>query len=369
MGHSVGELAAMCVAGGVSLDDGLRLVAARGRLMQALPPGGVMASVMADEARVREAMAGREDRVAVAALNAPGQVVISGDGVAVAEVTARLEATGVKTKTLTVSHAFHSPLMKPMLAEYERLVRQTRFSPPSIRFVSCVDSALSGVELTQPEYWLRNVIDPVRFVAGMEALAAEKVNACVEVGPHPVLLGMGRQCAPDDDGIEWLPSLRKDGDGWQTLLGSVARLYARGAAIDWRSFDAPYARRRLSVPTYAFTEKEYWLRSLARPADMDAQTGASRSAEGVRHAAGAQDERAAGPAPTPQVRGERASARYAGTGLPCSTSHPAIAPATFLTVGRLRTRARHSSRRGVAPVINAPLRSPKSCAMKKAMSA
>ena len=142
MGHSVGEIAAMCVAGGVTLDDGLKLIAARGRLMQALPAGGVMTSVMADETRVLEALAGSEETVAIAAINAPSQVVISGAGTAIAEIAARLTADGIKTKALTVSHAFHSPLMKPMLAEYERVVGEISFSPPRVPLVSCVDGEL-----------------------------------------------------------------------------------------------------------------------------------------------------------------------------------------------------------------------------------
>ena len=224
----------MCVAGGVSLDDGLKLIAARGRLMQALPAGGVMTSVMADETRVLEALAGSEETVAIAAINAPSQVVISGAGTAIAEIAARLTADGIKTKALTVSHAFHSPLMKPMLAEYERVVREIRFSPPRVPLVSCVDGVLASDEVTRPEYWLRQVLEPVRFAAGMATLEREHVTACIEIGPQPILLGMARQCVSDDGGIEWLPSLRKDSDSWLTLLDSVSRLYVRGAGIDWR---------------------------------------------------------------------------------------------------------------------------------------
>ena len=266
MGHSVGEITAMCVAGGIGLDDALTLVAARGRLMQALPPGGVMSSVMVGELRAREAIAGREDRVAIGAINAPGQVVISGDGVAVAEITGRLSAEGVKTKPLIVSHAFHSPLMNPMLAEYGRIIDRVRFSQPSIQVVGCVTGALAGAEMMRRDYWLRNVSDPVRFADGMRALEAAGVTVCVEIGPHPVLIGMGRQCVADDTSIEWLPSLRKDNPSWPVLLDSLATLYCRGAAIDWRAFDAPYVRERVPVPTYAFTDKEYWVRGLADPA-------------------------------------------------------------------------------------------------------
>ena len=219
----------MCVAGGVSLDDGLKLIAARGRLMQALPAGGVMTSVMADE----DARPGGDRRLGRNGRHCRDQrarqVVISGAGTAVAEISARLTANGIKTKALTVSHAFHSPLMKPMLAEYERVVREIRFSPPRVPFVSCVDGVIVSDEMTRPDYWLRQVMEPVRFAAGMRTLEAEGVGACIEIGPHPVLLGMGRQCVSDDAKIEWLPSLRRDADDWRTLLASVARLYERGS--------------------------------------------------------------------------------------------------------------------------------------------
>ena len=272
MGHSVGEIGAMCVAGGISLDDGLTLIAARGRLMQALPAGGTMTSIMADERRVAEALAGSEALVAIAAINAPAQVVISGAGAAVDEIAARLSADGVKTKALTVSHAFHSPLMRPMLAEYERVVRDIRFTVPRIPLVSGVTGEVAGEELTRPEYWLRNIMDPVRFVAGMRALEREQVGVYLEVGPHPVLLGMGRQCVDDEAAATWLPSVRKD-DSWQALLGSVAKLYVQGAPLDWRGFDAPYSRARVAVPPYAFGGKQHWLKRLrdAAHAPVDGQ--------------------------------------------------------------------------------------------------
>ena len=261
LGHSVGELAAMCVAGGLSLDDGLKLVAARGRLMQALPPGGTMLSVMAAEDRVLKAIAGREDLVAIAAINAPGQIVISGAGTTVADIGKDMAAEGIKTKALTVSHAFHSPLMKPMLEEYERVVRQIRFMPPSIPLVSCVDGVVTD-EITSPRYWLRQVMEPVRFTTAMKSLQEKKVTACVEIGPKPVLLGMGRQCVPEDaaEAIAWVPSMRADADNWQTMAAGVSALYVQGATVDWKGFDAPYARTRVSVPGYAFDARQHWLK-------------------------------------------------------------------------------------------------------------
>jgi acyl transferase domain-containing protein len=272
MGHSVGEIAALCVAGGISLHDGLQLIAARGRLMQALPAGGTMASVMADESRVLAAIAGAEELVAIAAVNAPDQVVISGDGAAVAEIAARLTADGIKTKSLTVSHAFHSPLMKPMLADYERVVRTLGFSAPRVPFVSCVDGDFVHAEVTRPGYWLRQVMEPVRFASGMSTLDRERIAAYIEIGPHPVLLGMARQCVPDANAV-WLPSIRRDQDAWQTLLGSIATLYVHGGRIDWRGFDAPYARVRPVVPGYDFNPKPYWLKKLPRLQGDDVASG------------------------------------------------------------------------------------------------
>ncbi len=270
MGHSVGEIAALCVAGGVSLDEGLTQIAARGRLMQALPAGGSMTSVMADEARVSAAIAGAEDLVAIAAINAPEQVVISGDGAAVAEISARLSADGIKTKSLAVSHAFHSPLMRPMLAEYERVIRQIRFMPPRLPLVSCVEGELVQADVTRTDYWLRQVMEPVRFVTGMKTLQREQVTAFVEIGPNPVLLGMGRQCLSDSGTAVWLPSMRRDSDTWQTLLGSLSTLYAAARRSTGRASIAPYWRQRRAVPGYDFSRKQDWLKGMPR-LDVDSR--------------------------------------------------------------------------------------------------
>jgi len=300
MGHSVGEIAAMCVAGGLSLDHGLTLVAARGRLMQALPVGGVMTSVMADEARVQAAIENVRDTVAIAAVNAPGQVVISGAEAAVAEISARLTADGIKTRALTVSHAFHSPLMKPMLADYERVVRSLKFSAPVIPLVTCVDGAIAGEELTRPDYWLRQVMEPVRFVTGMKVLEAEGVGAYVEIGPHPVLIGMGRQCVVDESQSIWVPSLRKGADPWRTILDGVGRLYEHGADVDWHRFDAPYRRARVSVPAYAFGEREYWLRHVPVLGEVEASSASVQDTPDSTSPQSYELAWQAQPAPTPK---------------------------------------------------------------------
>ncbi len=260
VGHSVGEITAMCAAGGISLDDAVRLIAARGRLMQALPSGGAMTSIMAPEARVVAAIAGYGDRVSIAAVNGPAQIVISGEAEAVDQIATRLRADGVKTKSLVVSHAFHSALMRPMLASYEEVVRTIRFSRPEISLVSGVHGRVADAEILEPAYWLRNVADAVRFTDGMRTMDELKVNVFLEAGPQPVLIGMGRQCVADSDAERlWLASIRKDSDPWASLLSSVGSLYTAGVEIDWTRFDSAYARRRVTLPAYPFARKRHWI--------------------------------------------------------------------------------------------------------------
>jgi FkbH-like protein len=258
LGHSIGELTAMCVAGGLSLEDAVTVVAARGRLMQALPAGGAMTSIMATEERVAPALAGYEDRVALAAINGPDQVVISGDASAVAEIAQRFTAEGVRSRSLVVSHAFHSPLMKPILDEYAAVLARVRFSRPSTTFVSSVIAGVADAELVSKDYWLRNVLDTVRFADAVRSADALDVSAYLEMGPQPVLLALSQQCLPDEERL-WLPSIRKDGEAWPALTSALARMHATGFDMDWRGFDRPYARRRVSIPSYPFAGRRYWI--------------------------------------------------------------------------------------------------------------
>jgi acyl transferase domain-containing protein len=263
MGHSVGEYVAACVAGVFSLEDGLKLIAARGRLMQALPCGGAMAAVFADEDTVARAIVPFADRVSVAAINGADNIVISGDGAAIRSIFEQLRAQGIKAKALNVSHAFHSPLMEPMLDEFEQIAAQVKFSAPTVRLISNVTGRAVTTEVTQPAYWRKHVRAAVRFAASIETLQQLGCSAFVEIGPSPTLLSMGQRCL-DDDRAVWLPSLRPGQDDWQTILTSLARLYVQGAPVDWRSFDQPYARRKLALPTYPFQRERYWLATAPR---------------------------------------------------------------------------------------------------------
>ncbi|ARV59085.1 polyketide synthase [Nostocales cyanobacterium HT-58-2] len=257
MGHSVGEYVAATVAGIFSLEDGLKLIAARGRLMQKLSGNGEMVSLLASAAQVAQAIKDN-DLVSIAAINGPESTVISGEREAVRTVVAELEQKGIKTKRLKVSHAFHSALMQPMVAEFRQVVKQVTFHQPKLNFISNVTGAQERVLPTNPEYWVEHVLKPVRFASGMEALHRQGVEIFVEMGPAPILLGMGRQCLPSDYGT-WLPTLHPEQSDWQGLLQALGQLYVRGVAVDWAAFHRDYAHRQVDVPTYPWQRERYWI--------------------------------------------------------------------------------------------------------------
>ncbi|MEI2579700.1 SDR family NAD(P)-dependent oxidoreductase [Scytonema sp. PRP1] len=262
MGHSVGEYVAATIAGVFSLEDGLKLIAERARLMQALPEEGAMVAVFAPVTQVEAAIEIYCQDVSIASINGPENIVISGKRQAVELVVTNLKANGVETRQLRVSHAFHSPMMEPMLAAFEQIAAQVTFSSPKIDFISNVTGGLSTTEIITPEYWCHHVRQPVRFASGMEKLAELGYQVFVEIGPKPTLLGMGRNCiANSQNQVEhlWLPSLHPGQDNWQQLLQSLGELYVRGLPVDWSSFERDYHRRRLPLPTYPWQQQRYWV--------------------------------------------------------------------------------------------------------------
>ena len=258
MGHSVGEYAAACLAGVFSLEDGLELIAARGRLMQSLPAGGAMVSVRADEATVAAHVEPYRAEVAIAAINGPQSTAIAGAGAAVQQVVDALQAQDIKTTELRVSHAFHSPLMEPILSAFAQVAEGITYHAPNRAIISNVTGQAMTDDVATPDYWVRHLRQAVRFFDGMTALQEMRVDAFVEIGPRPTLLGLGRSCLPPSYDA-WFPSLRPDAE-WPTLLASAAQLYARGAAIDWAGFyhdDVPQ-RRKVTLPTYPWRRQRYW---------------------------------------------------------------------------------------------------------------
>ncbi|QNP74860.1 SDR family NAD(P)-dependent oxidoreductase [Streptomyces roseirectus] len=253
LGHSVGEIAAAHVSGVLTLEDACTLVAARGRLIQALPARGAMVSVRASETDVLPLLAGAEDRIGIAALNGPRSTVVAGDEETVLAVTAQLAGRGHKTRRLTVSHAFHSPLMEPMLAELAQVVAGLTFSAPRIPLVSTVTGDLaSAAALADPAHWTRQVRQGVRFHDGLRTLQASGATRLLEVGPGGALTAMARELP----GLHAVPALRKDRPEPQTLLAAVAELHVDGAAVDWSAVYPPAPP--VDLPTYAFQHERLW---------------------------------------------------------------------------------------------------------------
>ncbi|MGY3518263.1 type I polyketide synthase [Micromonospora sp. PTRAS2] len=277
VGHSIGELAAAHVAGVLTLADAATLVAARGRLMQALPAGGAMLAVAADEASVVESLAGVTGRIGVAAVNGPAAVVVSGDAAAVEEVAAHWAERGTPIHRLRVSHAFHSELMDPMLAEFAAVAAGLTFSPPTVPIVSNLTGRVAGPELLcSPDYWVRHVREAVRFADAVDRLAEAGVGTYVELGPNGVLTAMAQSCLTDPTAV-LVPLARKDRPEPRALLEALARLHADGLPVDWDALLAGAGARRVDLPTYTFAHERYWLEPVGRIADV---TGAGLGAAG-----------------------------------------------------------------------------------------
>jgi len=275
MGHSVGEYVAACIAGVLSLEEGLRLIAARGQLMQALPGNGAMIAVAATVDMVSAVIAAYSPTVSIAAVNAPQSVVISGQQAAVATVSAELEAQGYKTTRLNVSHGFHSPLMAPVLSKFAKLAAKVKFRLPQLPIVSTVTGNLITDEIATPDYWTRQIRQPVQFAAGMNTLRQQGYSVFLEIGSKPTLLGMGQTCLTQSQQFQsedshedsqsepiWLPSLRPGQSNWQSMLQSLATLYQQGICIDWAGLEPGKARqnsgRFVHLPTYPFQRQRFW---------------------------------------------------------------------------------------------------------------
>jgi acyl transferase domain-containing protein/NADPH:quinone reductase-like Zn-dependent oxidoreductase len=293
IGHSVGEITAACVAGALSLEDACKLVVARGRLMGALPAGGAMVAVQAGEEEVYESLSGMEDRVSVAAVNAPNAVVLSGEREAVESLASEWEARKRKVKRLAVSHAFHSPRMDEMLDELVDVAKGLTFGEPTIPIISNVTGEpLTFEQLSDPLYWARHARETVRFADGVSWLADHGVGCFVELGPdavlsvlcHEYIHARERDRSSADQPVESgrvdrmlvpdmgarpsamvVSSLRRQRPESDSLIGSLAEVWVGGAPVDWQRLFAGPGVRRVALPTYAFQRERYWLTGSAAP--------------------------------------------------------------------------------------------------------
>ncbi|WP_309731615.1 type I polyketide synthase, partial [Chamaesiphon sp. OTE_75_metabat_556] len=230
MGHSVGEYVAATVAGVFSLEDGLKLIAHRGRLMQNLSAEGEMVAVMASAAVVDRLIAPFIGSVAIAAINGAKNVVISGEAEAISAIIDNLELQGIETNRLQVSHAFHSPLMAPMLAEFAAIANRITYNQPLVPLISNLTGNRADNSIATANYWVSHVSQPVKFAQSMETLNQAGYQIFLEIGPKPTLLGMGKQCLSESGGV-WLPSLCSGREDWEILLHSLAELYVLGVNV------------------------------------------------------------------------------------------------------------------------------------------
>lgn len=259
IGHSIGEVTAATVAGLFTLPGAVALVAARARLMQSVRARGGMAAVSRPVGEIEPLLADRPG-LAVAAVNAPGQCVISGDVEQLRALSEELTASGTRVEQLSVSHAFHSPLMAEMFDDFREAMADIEFREPSIPLISNLTGRVAKfAELATPDYWVRHIGEPVRFMEGIQAVEKRGRHIFVEIGPSAALTALARQCVVGD-GHHWIASQRRRGSGELAILRALADIYTAGAPVDWAGVHAAQDRTALvGLPGYAFERKRYWL--------------------------------------------------------------------------------------------------------------
>jgi acyl transferase domain-containing protein/acyl carrier protein len=258
MGHSVGEYVAACLAEVFSLEDALMLIAMRGRLIQALPKTGGMLAVLADFRQVSAAIAPFADKLEIAAFNGPRNVVVSGHQEQIRLLAQQLKIQGISAIPLQVSHAFHSFQMEPMLDAFLRIAERVQYHAPKRTILSNVTGLPADGQIASARYWVDHVRRPVRFADSIDHLYRQGNRWFLEVGPHPVLMGMGKHCITDVS-VNWLPSLKQGAPDWQVLLNTAAQLYVSGFPINWAEIDKGNHRTLLPLPTYPFQRRRYWI--------------------------------------------------------------------------------------------------------------
>jgi acyl transferase domain-containing protein len=259
LGHSIGEYAAACIAGVFSLEEGIVLAAARGRLMQQLPGNGRMLAVWGPPGEVEELLRPFASEVSVAAINSPTQVVLAGEAAVIDRIRLALRARGIHCRELAVSHAFHSVHMTPVLQPLEDLARKVELRQPAVRLFSNLCGRAVTTEVTDPVYWRDHARQPVQFAAGIRSMITEGCALFLEIGPDSALSHLAQEVDPKRR-IETIPTLRRGANDWSAVLETVGRLYVRGARVDWAAFQKGTLFRPTRLPTYPFQRSRHWYR-------------------------------------------------------------------------------------------------------------
>ncbi|WP_309891777.1 SDR family NAD(P)-dependent oxidoreductase [Archangium sp.] len=259
-GHSVGEIAAACAAGVLTLQDALLLIQERARWMETIPAGGVMVSIRATADEVAAAVAPYSGSVAIAALNGPEHTVISGAQDPVLAIAADFRARGIETKQLRVSVAFHSPAVEPILEPFEQAIASISAKLARLPWVTGLTATV--LPHIDTAYWSRQIREPVRFTAAMTALADLGCDVLLEIGPHPTLTGLAVETLPAT--IACVPSMRRGHSDTEVIAHSVGRLHVAGAPIDWKAWDRPFPRQRHTLPSYPFQRRRLWFDAPSR---------------------------------------------------------------------------------------------------------
>jgi acyl transferase domain-containing protein len=257
MGYSVGEYIAATLAGVMTRDDALTLIARRAALMQDLPRGGAMLTVFANAAKVATILAARESSLDIA-FNGIEQVVIAGDENEIQRMQDTFTRMDIPVEPLQVSHAFHSRLLDPMLPELARVAEKISYRDPEIPLISNLTGQIVTPGLIDADYWVRHARGMVSYQENIAALAALNCTIFLEIGPQPTLLSISSKMPGHEDHSLWLPSLRRNRGNWEVLLDTLAQLYQQGTTIDWVNFDRPYHRQFAHIPSYAFQRQHYW---------------------------------------------------------------------------------------------------------------
>ncbi|MBC1262515.1 SDR family NAD(P)-dependent oxidoreductase [Synechococcus sp. BSF8S] len=255
IGHSVGEILAAHIAGVFNLSDACSIVSSRSQLMASLPSGGGMSAFLVSPERLNSFLE-VEPYLTIAAYNGPTNTVVAGPSACLERMSAAARAAGIEVKALTVSHAFHTSAMRPMLEDFERAISQISFLPPSKTLISNVSGEIAGSEVATPEYWCRHVISPVRFYQSIAAMTGQDVNYIIEVGARPTLIGMARQWIEEEHIL--LPSVHPSQPGLSTLLHSLGRLYCEGFAVNWSGFYHDFPAQAIRLPGYPFDRQRFW---------------------------------------------------------------------------------------------------------------